>query len=66
MTAPLDVSGAAIEAQPEAGLAGLEAKAVEGRSLGQIAWLRLQPGQGRDGRRRRRHLPDRWWRSSRR
>ncbi len=42
MTAPLDVSGAAIEAQPEAGLAGLEAKAVEGRSLGQIAWLRLR------------------------
>jgi peptide/nickel transport system permease protein len=42
MTAPLDVSGTATEAQPEAGLAGVEAKAVEGRSLGQIAWLRLR------------------------
>ena len=42
MTAPLEVSGAAAEAQPEAGLAGIEAKAVEGRSLGQIAWLRLR------------------------
>jgi len=42
MTAPLDVTGAATEAQPEAGLAGLEAKAVQGRSLGQIAWLRLR------------------------
>jgi ABC-type dipeptide/oligopeptide/nickel transport system permease subunit len=42
MTAPLEVTGAATEAQPEAGLAGLGAKAVEGRSLGQIAWLRLR------------------------
>ncbi len=42
MTAPLDVSGAATEAQPEAGLAGLGVRAVEGRSLGQIAWLRLR------------------------
>ena len=42
MTAPLDVTGAQIEAQPEAGLAGVEATAVEGRSLGQIAWLRLR------------------------
>ena len=42
MTAPLEVSGTAAEAQPEAGLAGIEAKAVEGRSLGQIAWLRLR------------------------
>jgi len=42
MTAPLDVTGAATEARPEAGLAGLGVKAVEGRSLGQIAWLRLR------------------------
>ena len=42
MTAPLEVSGTAAEAQPEAGLAGIEAKAIEGRSLGQIAWTRLK------------------------
>jgi peptide/nickel transport system permease protein/oligopeptide transport system permease protein len=42
MTAPLDVTSAATEAQPEAGLAGLEARAVEGRSLWRIAWLRLR------------------------
>jgi peptide/nickel transport system permease protein len=41
MTAPLDVPGSATEAQPEAGLAGL-GRAVQGRSLGQIAWLRLK------------------------
>jgi peptide/nickel transport system permease protein len=42
MTAPLEVTGTSTEAQPEAGLAGFEAKSVEGRSLGQIAWLRLR------------------------
>ncbi len=42
MTAPLEVTGADTTAQPEAGLAGLGAKAVEGRSLGQIAWMRLR------------------------
>ena len=42
MTAPLDVQGSAAEAQPEAVLGGLEAKAIEGRSLGQIAWMRLK------------------------
>ncbi|HCT79730.1 MAG TPA: peptide ABC transporter permease [Micromonosporaceae bacterium] len=42
MTSPLDVPGAAIEAQPEAVLKGIEHKAIEGRSLGQIAWLRLK------------------------
>jgi len=42
MTAPLDVTGTATQAQPEAGLAGLGFKAIEGRSLGQIAWLRLR------------------------
>jgi peptide/nickel transport system permease protein len=41
MTAPLEVSGGAAEASPEAVLAsgGL---AIEGRSLGQIAWMRLK------------------------
>ena len=42
MTAPLDASGSATEAQPEAVLGGMEAKAIEGRSLGQIAWMRLK------------------------
>ncbi|MDQ1699579.1 MAG: peptide/nickel transport system permease protein [Frankiaceae bacterium] len=42
MTAPLDVQGSATEAQPEAVLGGVQAKAIEGRSLGQIAWMRLK------------------------
>ena len=42
MTAPLDVQGSAAEAQPEAVLSGVDAKAIEGRSLGQIAWMRLK------------------------
>ena len=41
MTAPIEVSGSDIEAQPEAVLVGLGGK-VEGRSLGQIAWMRLR------------------------
>ncbi len=41
MTAPLDVSGGAIEAQPEAVLVGAPGR-IEGRSLGQIAWMRLK------------------------
>ncbi|GLY18396.1 ABC transporter permease [Kineosporia rhizophila] len=41
MTAPLDVPGGATEAQPEAVLAG-GGVAVQGRSLTQIAWLRLK------------------------
>jgi ABC-type dipeptide/oligopeptide/nickel transport system permease subunit len=41
VTAPIEVSGADMEAQPEAVLAGLGGK-VEGRSLGQIAWMRLR------------------------
>jgi peptide/nickel transport system permease protein len=41
MSAPLDApSGAA--ASPEAVLAGQTGKAIQGRSLGQIAWLRLK------------------------
>jgi peptide/nickel transport system permease protein len=42
MTAPLDVTGSAAEAQPEAVLQGETAAAIEGRSLGQIAWMRLK------------------------
>lgn len=42
MTSPLDVPNAAIDAQPEAVLEGVERKAIEGRSLGQIAWMRLK------------------------
>jgi len=42
MTAPLDVSGSAAEAVPEAVLEGASGKAIEGRSLGQIAWMRLK------------------------
>ncbi|RCG29749.1 ABC transporter permease [Sphaerisporangium album] len=41
MTAPLDVSGSELEAAPEAVLDG-QAKAIQGRSLGQIAWMRLK------------------------
>jgi ABC-type dipeptide/oligopeptide/nickel transport system permease subunit len=42
MAAPLDISPAEAEAAPEAVVAGLSGKAVEGRSLGQIAWIRLR------------------------
>jgi ABC-type dipeptide/oligopeptide/nickel transport system permease subunit len=42
MTAPLDVAGSASAVQPDALLAGVDAKAVEGRSLGQIAWMRFK------------------------
>ncbi|WP_018349214.1 ABC transporter permease [Longispora albida] len=41
MTSPLDVPETATQAQPEAVLAGA-GRAIEGRSLGQIAWLRLR------------------------
>jgi len=41
MTAPIDVSGSAAEAAPEAVLQGV-GKQIQGRSLGQIAWLRLK------------------------
>jgi peptide/nickel transport system permease protein len=41
MTAPLDVPGGAAEASPEAALVG-GGVPVQGRSLGQIAWLRLK------------------------
>ncbi|HEX3790947.1 MAG TPA: ABC transporter permease [Pseudonocardiaceae bacterium] len=41
MAAPLDVSGSSVQAQPEAAAVGM-GKAIQGRSLGQIAWLRLK------------------------
>ncbi|MEY9964004.1 peptide/nickel transport system permease protein [Streptacidiphilus sp. MAP12-16] len=42
MTAPIDVTGSAAEAQPEAVLVGMGAARIEGRSLGQIAWMRFK------------------------
>jgi ABC-type dipeptide/oligopeptide/nickel transport system permease subunit len=41
VTAPLDVPGAAIQAEPESVLAGAGVP-IAGRSLGQIAWMRLK------------------------
>jgi peptide/nickel transport system permease protein len=41
MSAPLDVPGGATQAPPEAVLAG-GGVSIEGRSLGQIAWMRLK------------------------
>ena len=41
VTAPLEVTGAAAAADPEAAAHGA-GKAIEGRSLGQIAWMRLK------------------------
>src|SRR4249919_2803781 len=40
MTAPLEVSTEA--AAPESVLKGVGSQAIEGRSLGQIAWMRLR------------------------
>ena len=42
MTAPIELSPTTPEASPEAVLAGISGKVIEGRSLGQIAWLRLR------------------------
>ncbi|RKS73380.1 peptide/nickel transport system permease protein/oligopeptide transport system permease protein [Actinomadura pelletieri DSM 43383] len=42
MAAPIEVSGSDTEAQPESVLAGVDRKKIQGRSLGQIAWLRLK------------------------
>ena len=42
MTAPIDVSKGEAEAHPESVLKGVPGGAVQGRSLGQIAWLRLR------------------------
>jgi peptide/nickel transport system permease protein len=41
MSAPLDVPGGAAEAAPEAALVG-SGVSIQGRSLGQIAWIRLK------------------------
>jgi peptide/nickel transport system permease protein/oligopeptide transport system permease protein len=42
VTAPIEVSGSETEAHPEDVLKGVPRKAIEGRSLGQIAWMRLK------------------------
>ena len=42
MTAPIEVTGSEKEAQPEAVLEGVGGQAIRGRSLGQIAWMRLR------------------------
>src|SRR6266700_8186110 len=42
VTVPLDVSGSEIQAKPDAALEGMSRRSIEGRSLGQIAWLRLR------------------------
>ncbi|WP_018656451.1 ABC transporter permease [Actinomadura flavalba] len=42
MTAPIEVTGSEAEAQPDAVLKGVDRKAIQGRSLGQIAWMRLK------------------------
>ena len=42
MTTPLEVTDAAAGAPPEAALAGLSGTKIQGRSLGQIAWMRLK------------------------
>jgi peptide/nickel transport system permease protein/oligopeptide transport system permease protein len=42
MTAPIEISPGAADAAPDAVLAGVSGKAIEGRSLGQIAWMRLR------------------------
>jgi ABC-type dipeptide/oligopeptide/nickel transport system permease subunit len=42
VTAPIELSPTTPEASPEAVLAGLGGKAIQGRSLGQIAWMRLR------------------------
>ncbi|HXW44036.1 MAG TPA: ABC transporter permease [Streptosporangiaceae bacterium] len=42
MAAPLDVSPAEVDVSPEAVTAGLGGRKIQGRSLGQIAWMRLR------------------------
>src|SRR5258708_24068935 len=42
MTAPIEVSPTAADAVRDAALASVAGKAIEGRSLGQIAWMRLR------------------------
>ncbi len=42
MTAPFDVDHSALTSTPEAVLQGEKSTTIEGRSLGQIAWMRLK------------------------
>ena len=42
MTAPIEVSAGAAETAPDAVLSGIGSSAIQGRSLGQIAWMRLR------------------------
>jgi peptide/nickel transport system permease protein len=42
MAAPLDVFPPSADATPDGALAGVSRKDIEGRSLGQIAWMRLR------------------------
>jgi len=42
MAAPLDVFPPSADATPDSVLGGVSGKAIEGRSLGQIAWMRLR------------------------
>ncbi|HEY5834171.1 ABC transporter permease [Streptomyces sp.] len=42
MTAPIETTSGQAEAQPEAILGGMGRKTIEGRSLGQIAWMRFK------------------------
>lgn len=42
MTAPIETTGSAARAQPEAVLEGAGGKQIEGRSLGRIAWIRFK------------------------
>jgi ABC-type dipeptide/oligopeptide/nickel transport system permease subunit len=42
MTAPIELSPASAGAVPDAVLTGIGGQAIEGRSLGQIAWMRLR------------------------
>ena len=42
MTAPLDAPGAGTRAQPDAVAQSGDVKSIQGRSLGQIAWMRLK------------------------
>ena len=51
MSAPLEVTGSAAEAHPEAITEGAGGKEIEGRSLGQIAWRRLRRDKVALGRR---------------
>jgi peptide/nickel transport system permease protein len=42
VTAPIETTGQAAEAQPESVLTGVRKSQIEGRSLGQIAWMRFK------------------------